>query len=178
MPNTDRLLEQVRRVVPRHTDYAIAKALEMNQSDLGRVMCGKQGLGVKAAVRISELLQRDLRDVIVLIEEDKATRPKDIDFWSARSPRITAAVAIAALAVAAVVRTTVDAPTTGYIASGQFTDLYIMRNSSWDGLLTFLKRLFFRTFVRSIKQTRIRAIFSASQMRSVNQRTIGALVCP
>jgi hypothetical protein len=72
MPNTLNLIAQVRRRVPRETDYAVAKALEMSQSNLTRVLAGKSGLGPKAAIRVSEILQRDLRDVLVLIEEDKA----------------------------------------------------------------------------------------------------------
>jgi hypothetical protein len=87
MPNTPALLEQVRRRVPRETDYAVAKALEMNQSNLHRVLCGKAGLGPKAVVRVSEILQRDLKDVLVLIEEDKAKTAKDKEFWTRRSPR-------------------------------------------------------------------------------------------
>jgi hypothetical protein len=76
----------------------------MQQSTLARVLAGKQGLGPKAVVRVSEILQRDLRDVLVLVEEDKAVRPKDREFWERRSPRITAAIAIAVLALAAAVR--------------------------------------------------------------------------
>jgi hypothetical protein len=101
MPNTQLLLEQVRRRCPRETDYAVAKALEMNQSNLQRVLCGKAGLGPKAVVRVSEILQRDLKDVLVLIEEDKAKTAKDKEFWERRSPRITAALFTAILAVAA-----------------------------------------------------------------------------
>jgi len=104
MPNTLNLIEQVRRRVPRETDYAVAKALEMQQSTLARVLAGKQGLGPKAVVRVSEILQRDLRDILVLVEEDKAVRPKDREFWERRSPRITAAIAVAVLALAAAVR--------------------------------------------------------------------------
>jgi ABC-type Fe3+-siderophore transport system permease subunit len=49
----------------------------------------------------SEILQRDLKDVLVLIEEDKAKTAKDKEFWERRSPRITAALLTAILAVAA-----------------------------------------------------------------------------
>jgi hypothetical protein len=103
MPNTLQLIEQVRRRLPRETDYAVAKALEMQQSTLTKVLAGKQGLGPKAVIRVAELLQRDVRDVLVLVEEDKAVRPKDREFWGRRSPRITAVLAIAALAFLAAV---------------------------------------------------------------------------
>jgi hypothetical protein len=98
MNNAQQLIEQLRRKVPRHTNYAIAKALEMTPSQLARVIDGKHGLGPKAVVRLHELLGRDALDLLVLIEEDKAKTPADKDFWSRRSPRITASVALAALA--------------------------------------------------------------------------------
>jgi len=101
MPNTLHLIEQVRRRVPRETDYAVAKALEMSQSNLTRVLAGKCGLGTKAVVRVSEILQRDLKDILVLIEEDKARSAKEREFWERRSPRITAAILTAILAIAA-----------------------------------------------------------------------------
>jgi len=47
MPNTLALIEKVRRRVPRETDYAVAKALELSQSNLTRVLAGKCGLGTK-----------------------------------------------------------------------------------------------------------------------------------
>jgi hypothetical protein len=147
MPNTLNLIEQIRRQVPHHTDYAVAKALEMQQSHLARVMAGKAGLGTKAAVRVSELLQRDLRDVIILIEEDKAKTAKDRAFWERRSPRITAAVATAFMALAATlgmgIFRDVNAATTVHQCSGRFTDLYIIR--SLKRCLTYLKGCIFPT---------------------------------
>lgn len=110
MPNTLHLIEQVRRHVPRHTDYGIAKALEMDQSNLQRVLAGKQGLGPKAVIRLSEVLQRDVRDILVLVEEDRAKTPKDRDFWGRRSPRITATIALAILAFGLAVTTNLRAP--------------------------------------------------------------------
>jgi hypothetical protein len=86
MPNTLNLLEEVRRRVPRGTDYAVAKALEMDQSHLAKVLCGKAGLGPIPVVRVSEILQRDLKDVLVLVEEDKAKTRKQREFWERRSP--------------------------------------------------------------------------------------------
>jgi Phage related protein len=106
MPNTLQLIEQVRRKVPRHTDYAVAKALEMGQSNFARVLVGKAGLGPKAVLRVSEILQRDVRDVLVLVEEDKAKTPKERAFWERRSPRITATIALAILAFGIAVTTT------------------------------------------------------------------------
>jgi hypothetical protein len=133
MPNTLHLLNQVRAQVPRHTDYAIAKALYMDQSQLQRVLAGKAGLGPKAVVRLSELLSRDVGDILVLVEEDKARRPKDREFWGARSPRITAAVATAALALgAAVTSKTVSASTAVWNYSIDNPAIYIMRTHLLD----------------------------------------------
>ena len=101
MPNTLNLLEQVRARVPRHTDYAVAKALEMDQSHLAKVLCGKAGLGPMPVVRVAEILQRDLKDILVLVEEDKAKTRKQREFWERRSPRITAAILTTILALAA-----------------------------------------------------------------------------
>jgi hypothetical protein len=142
MPNTLNLIEQVRRQVPRHTDYAVAKALEMNQSNLARVLVGKQGLGPKAVVRVAEILQRDLRDVLCLVEEDKAKTPKEREFWERRSPRIAATILTTILGIVAglglIAHHGVNAPTTGNPASGVFTDLYIMRRLKRWFRLTFL----------------------------------------
>lgn len=133
MQNTLLLIEQLRRKVPKGSNYAVAKALEMTQGDLNRVLAGKNGLGIKAAVRLSEVLHRDLKDIVVLLEEDKAKRPKDIEFWGRRSPRITATGAIAALALVAAQGLTnaraAESQTTVYANSADVTDLYIMRSS-------------------------------------------------
>jgi Phage related protein len=132
MPNTLNLIEQVRRHVPKHTDYAVAKALEMNQSNLARVLVGKQGLGPKAVVRVAEILQRDLRDVLCLVEEDKAKTPKEREFWERRSPRISATVLTAVMGIVAglglIANHSANAHTTENPLSGGVTDLYIMRS--------------------------------------------------
>ena len=146
MPNTLSLIEQVRRHVPRHTDYAVAKALEMTQSDLARVLAGKAGLGNKAVVRLSEILQRDLRDVLVLVEEDKARTPKTREFWERRSPRISATIATAILAVFAVIG--VSGTPFGYAKglyayTGPLTRSIHYAKSAIKWLLTFAKNCFF-----------------------------------
>jgi len=141
MPNTLHLIERVRQKVPRHTDYAVAKALEMDQSNLQRVLAGKAGLGPKAVIRLSELLQQDVRDLLVLVEEDKARTARDREFWERRSPRITAAIAVAILALGAAVTTTLRGPDTGYPSSVGLPLVYIMR--ILRKYLTFAKRLRF-----------------------------------
>ena len=101
MPVTLNLIEQVRARTEKHTDYAVAKALGMSQSNLARVLCGKGTLGEKAAVRVSEILQRDLLDVLAMIREETAKTEAEKQFWERRSPRISAAVAIAFVAIVA-----------------------------------------------------------------------------
>jgi hypothetical protein len=106
MPATLAFLEQVRRTTPTKTDYAIAKALGIQQSHLRRIMIGEVGLGPKQIIRVSEILGKDLRDVFVLIEEDKARKPADREFWGKRSPRITATILTAVLGISVAAITT------------------------------------------------------------------------
>jgi predicted benzoate:H+ symporter BenE len=98
---------------------------------------GKHGLGPKAVVRVAEILQRDLRDVLCLVEEDKAKTPKEREFWERRSPRISATVLTAVMGIVAglglIANHSANAHTTENPLSGGVTDLYIMRT---------LKRLF------------------------------------
>lgn len=101
MPVTLNLIEQVRARTEKQTDYAVAKALEMSQSNLARVLCGKGTLGEKAAVRVSEILQRDLLDILAMIREETAKSESEKRFWERRSPRISATVAIAFMAIVA-----------------------------------------------------------------------------
>jgi plasmid maintenance system antidote protein VapI len=96
MTNTLHLIERLRRTLPRPTNYALAKALGLSQTTIKNVLAGKHGLGPKPVIRLAELLQIDARDVLVLIEQDKARTPEDKEFWGRRSPRITASIALAA----------------------------------------------------------------------------------
>jgi hypothetical protein len=99
LPNTYALLARLRRQLPTHTDYALSKALGLSQTTLKHVLAGKHGLGPKPVIRLAEQLRMDRGDVLVLIEEDKAKTPEDKEFWGRRSPRISAAGAVAALAL-------------------------------------------------------------------------------
>jgi len=85
----------------------------MSQSDLAKILAGKHALGMKACVRVAELTQVPLLDVIALTQEDVAKTPKNKAFWSRRSPRISAATALAAVAlIAAGARTDAKASST------------------------------------------------------------------
>jgi hypothetical protein len=144
MPNTHALIEQVRARVPKHTDYAVAKALELHQSHLIKVLSGKSGIGPKAVIRIAEILQRDVRDVLVLVEEDKAVLPKDREFWSRRSPRITAVLALAALAFFAAVTPQNAVAKACTPVQADLPLLYIMRMAR--KILTFAEWLFYSLY--------------------------------
>lgn len=102
MRETLLLLDRVRRALPNKSNYALAKALEMGQSDLNKVMAGKHGLPLKALVRIHEITQIPLLDVIAITQEEIAKTPPNKAFWGRRSPRASTAAAIAALAFLAV----------------------------------------------------------------------------
>lgn len=98
MNNTDHLLQRVRDRIGKGSKYALAKALEMTPSQLNDILKGKHGLGSKAIVRVAELTSIPTHDVLVMVNEDKTKSPGDKEFWSRRSPRITASLAIAMLA--------------------------------------------------------------------------------
>jgi hypothetical protein len=66
--------------------------------------------------------------LLVLIEEDKAKSADDKEFWSRRSPRITAAIAAAAMAFTAAGMSKDAQADTVWKHSFTFDNLYIMRS--------------------------------------------------
>jgi hypothetical protein len=84
MARTIALIEQVRKRLPRPTNYAIAKALHMDQTTLDKVLAGKHGLGTRAAVLMAEILKKDLERVLCELERDKAKTPEAFMFWEMR----------------------------------------------------------------------------------------------
>jgi hypothetical protein len=84
MARTLALIEQVRKRLPRPTNYAVAKALQMDQTTLDKVMAGKHGLGPRAAVLMAEILNKDLEHVLAQLERDKAKSPEAVMFWTMR----------------------------------------------------------------------------------------------
>ena len=98
---TGLLINRLRRTLPRPTDYAVAKALDMSQSRLKRVIEGHANVGPKTAVLLSEKLQMSLDEVTAMIELDKAKTPEDTAFWERRAPRLTASVVVTAVATLA-----------------------------------------------------------------------------
>jgi len=81
MSNTLKLIERVRSTTETGTNYAVAKALGMNPSNFMRVLSGKNWPGPAAQLRMAELLRIDLRDIVALINEDKAKSEADRAYW-------------------------------------------------------------------------------------------------
>lgn len=83
MSNSLKIVERVREHVPRGTDYAVAKALGMTQSNLARITEGKGHLGDKAQRLASTLLGLSFQDVNALVNEDKAKTESERSYWRA-----------------------------------------------------------------------------------------------
>lgn len=81
MSNTLKLIERVRSLTDTGTDYAVAKMLGMQQSYLIEVKKGRRFPGQKAQLRLADLLKIDLRDVMALINEDKAKSEAERLHW-------------------------------------------------------------------------------------------------
>lgn len=88
------LAEKIRETTRTKTDYAVAKALGMSQSNLRQVLMGERGLGNEACVRAAELLRQPLETVLAEIELPRAKTPEKRAFWEKRLPRLLPAVAI------------------------------------------------------------------------------------
>lgn len=145
MENTMRLIARLRARLESKSNYAVAKALEMDQSSFNKVLNGKMGLGPKAVIKLSEMLNMDAGDVLVLTQEDVAKTPKNKEFWSRRSPRITASVAVATLAFGLAVITGQDARSaTVYKNSCDATRYTLCEVVKY--FLTFAKRLLLAAF--------------------------------
>ena len=81
MSNTLKLIERIRSTTETGTDYAVAKALGITQSNLIEIKKGKRWPGPKAQVRMSELLKIELKDIVAFIGEDKATSEAERLHW-------------------------------------------------------------------------------------------------
>lgn len=100
------LAEKVRERTNTGTDYAVAKALGISQSNLAKILEGKRGFGNEACFRAAEILGQDPKDIIAELELHRAG-PDKKQFWEKRLPRILPAVAIWGLA-AGVTHVTLD----------------------------------------------------------------------
>ena len=81
MTNTQELLERVRAKTETKTDYAVAKVLGLNQSNMRKVIEGKRVIGNKACFKLAQALDMEAAVVIAMVEEDRAKSSSDRDFW-------------------------------------------------------------------------------------------------
>lgn len=81
MSNTLKLIERVRSTTHSGTDYAVAKALGMQQSYLIEINKGHRFPGQKAQMTMATILNVDLRDIVALINEDKAKSEAERLHW-------------------------------------------------------------------------------------------------
>lgn len=104
MSNSLKIIARVRELVKNGTDYAVAKALGMNQSNLTRILHGKGHLGDKAQRKAAELLGLPFADINALVNEDKAQTEAERSYWrSLCAERIRAAIDAAGKIAAAVI---------------------------------------------------------------------------
>jgi malate/lactate dehydrogenase len=141
MRETLLLLDRVRRALPSKSNYALAKALGTSQSDLNRVMTGEHGLGLKSLVRIAEITEIPLIDVLAITQEEIAKTPGNKAFWGQRSPRASKTVAVTALAFAAFGLVVQDARA-GLLEISSVAISPVIHYAKLKKFLTFAKRLF------------------------------------
>lgn len=97
MSNSLKIVERVRAITETGTDYAVAKALGMNQSNLGRVLKGTNFLGPRAQMEAARLLGIDLTAIAALVNEDKASTDAARSYWRSLCPaRVREAINVAA----------------------------------------------------------------------------------
>lgn len=94
MNNTQQLLARVRAALPAvrkdvASNYALGEALNVQQTQLKRWLKGQGFPGNEAAFRIATILGLDAKDVIALIEEDRADTEEARSYWrSLCTPRV------------------------------------------------------------------------------------------
>lgn len=88
------LAERIRDTTKTRTDYAVAKALGVTQTNLKQILEGKRGFGTEACVRAAEILRVPVEQVLAEIELPRARTAEKKAFWEKRLPRILPAMAI------------------------------------------------------------------------------------
>jgi hypothetical protein len=99
MTTSQQILERVKRTLDPPTKYHLAKTLHMSPSNLNRVLSGKGHLGEEATLIACERLSTSYESLRTMINKEAARSDRERDFWRSRSPRISAAGAVAALAL-------------------------------------------------------------------------------
>lgn len=98
MSNTIALLDKARDLCRPATDYRLAKTLEISPTTISR--CRRHGgtLNNQAVLKLAAFLGQDFKSVLALVELDRATTPKERDFWDRIAPRILPPLVIGAVA--------------------------------------------------------------------------------
>jgi hypothetical protein len=79
--NSLKIIERVRLSTNTGTDYAVAKALGMSQSNLAGVIKGTRGLGPTAIFAAAKILRVDAQDLFYLVREDRAKSEAEKLHW-------------------------------------------------------------------------------------------------
>lgn len=103
MSNTLKIVERIRERTGTGTDYAVAKALDMNPSNFRRVMAGTGWLGEKAQRRAAALLGIPFPDINALVNEDKAKSEPERAYWRSLCAEGVRAIINASTTIAATI---------------------------------------------------------------------------
>lgn len=94
MTTSQTTIEKARKLTSTGTNYAVAKLLNIDPSDLNRIIEGTSHLGLEACYRAADLLKMDVAKLIASVQLDKAKLEKKA-FWKAHAAAILAALVIA-----------------------------------------------------------------------------------
>ncbi|HTD72161.1 MAG TPA: hypothetical protein VK652_01440 [Steroidobacteraceae bacterium] len=92
------IAEKVRLTTERKTDYAVAKALGITQSNLKQVLLGKRTLGNESCFRAAKLLRVTAGELIADVEAERSKTPEKRAFWEKQLPRYLPVVAYLGIA--------------------------------------------------------------------------------
>lgn len=98
MTNTNALLDKARELCKPATDYRLAKTLDISDSTVAR--CRKRGgtLDNEATLKLATFLQQDFKQILALVELDRARTEKTKRFWERIAPRVLPSLVIGAVA--------------------------------------------------------------------------------
>lgn len=91
------LVERIRKTTEKRTNYAVAKALRISQSNLKQVLDGKRNLGPEALARAADILRVPLDETLSPVMAATASTPEQKAFWERRIPRVLPALLIVGL---------------------------------------------------------------------------------
>lgn len=81
MSNSLKIIDRVRTSTGTGTDYAVAKALGMSQTNLSKVIKGERGLGPTAIFAAAKILNVEAQDLFYLVREDRAKSEAERLHW-------------------------------------------------------------------------------------------------